>query len=203
MASITVSGMDGFSQAADNNKASILAVLKECLVADANVLEVGSGSGQHAIHMAAMLPEIRWQPSERDEVLPLLTRNITAFGSANILPPVSLDLSASQWPEGSVDCVYSANVLHIVSSDLGANLIRGGAQTLMAGGLLVFYGPFRYGGRCTTPSNADFDDWLRERDPRSGVRDFEWVCGLAAEAGLKLWDDRAMPANNQMLVFRR
>lgn len=195
--------MQGFSQAADNNKAPILAVLAEWLPDDANVLEIGSGSGQHALHAAAALPSIRWQPTERDAALATLTSNVAAFGTANILPPAALDLALPRWPENPYDCVYSANVLHIVSATLGASLIQGGANTLVEDGLLALYGPFKYQGEFTTPSNADFDLWLKDQNPHSGVRDFEWVCGLARGAGLSLLEDRAMPANNRLLAFRR
>lgn len=195
--------MEGFSQAADNNKAPITAVLTEWLSGDAHLLEVGSGAGQHAIHCAAALDEVRWQPTERDEVLPLLTRNIAGYGSPNIRTPVALDLAQGNWPDETFDAVYSANVMHIVSEALGENLIRGAAQVLAPGGLLLLYGPYKYAGEFTTPSNADFDDWLKARNPESGVRDFEWVCGLAADVELAFVEDRAMPANNQFLLFRR
>ena len=195
--------MQGFSQAADNNKTAILAVLAQWLANDASVLEIGSGSGQHALHAAAAMPNVRWQPTERGEALATLTNNIATFGTANIPPPVALDLALPQWPESSYDCVYSANVLHIVSATLGASLIQGSANTLVESGLLALYGPFKYQGEFTTPSNAAFDLWLKERDPHSGVRDFEWVSSLANDAGLSLAADRAMPANNRLLMFRR
>ena len=195
--------MQGFSQAADNNKTAILAVLAQWLANDASVLEIGSGSGQHALHAAAAMPNVRWQPTERGEALATLTNNIATFGTANIPPPVALDLAIPQWPESPYDCVYSANVLHIVSATLGASLIQGSANTLHENGLLALYGPFKYQGEFTTPSNADFDLWLKERDPHSGVRDFEWVSSLANDAGLSLAADRAMPANNRLLMFRR
>jgi cyclopropane fatty-acyl-phospholipid synthase-like methyltransferase len=195
--------MQGFSQAADNNKAPILTVLSEWLQDHARVLEVGSGAGQHAIHFAGTLESIRWQPTERAEVLPTLVENIAAYGSANILPPIPLDLSANHWPQDTVDCVYAANVMHIVSQSLGANLVRGAAEMLAKGGVLLLYGPFKYRGDFTTPSNADFDQWLKARDQSSGIRDIEWLCDLATESRLSLVEDRPMPANNQMLVLRR
>lgn len=195
--------MQGFSQAADNNKAPILTVLSEWLQDHARALEVGSGAGQHAIHFARALKSIRWQPTERAEALPTLVKNIATYGSANILPPIALDLSTNDWPQDTVDCVYAANVMHIVSQSLGANLVRGAAEMLAKGGVLLLYGPLKYRGDFTTPSNADFDQWLKARDQSSGIRDIEWLCDLANESGLSLVEDRPMPANNQMLVLRR
>ena len=194
--------MQGFSQAADNNKAAILAVLAEWLPHRAKLLEIGSGAGQHAIHMAAALNHVHWQPTDRAPVLPMLTSNIAEYGTANILRPTALDLATQTWPAQTYDCVYSANVMHIVSSELGENLICGAAKMLTADGLLALYGPYKYAGDFTTPSNADFDLWLKARDAQSGIRDFEWVHDLAARSGLRLMADQRMPANNQMLIFK-
>ena len=195
--------MEGFSQAADNNKTPILNTLREWLSNGELVLEIGSGSGQHAIHITSTLSKIRWQPTERPNILPILTKNIASFGSPNLLTPQSLDLAAVEWPTESVDCVYSANVIHIVNETLGRSLIETAAESLRAGGLLALYGPFKYQGNFTTASNAEFDDWLKDRNPSSGIRDFEWVMGLAQESGLTFMEDRSMPANNQFLAFRR
>ena len=195
--------MEGFSQAADNNKIPILEVLTSWLSDDQLVLEVGSGTGQHAIHMAAALKGIRWQPTDCFEVLPNLIKNISTYGTSNVLTPTNLDLSLNQWPAEKVDCVYSANVIHIVSEALVEKLIRGAAKTLSEEGLLALYGPFKYRGTFTTPSNADFDSWLKARNPESGVRDFEWILELAKDSGLSFSEDRSMPANNQFLAFRR
>ncbi|MAV74955.1 MAG: methylase [Halieaceae bacterium MED-G27] len=195
--------MEGFSQAAENNKTSILDVLRDWLKPDACVLEIGSGSGQHAIHFSQALPNIQWQPSDRSEVQSLLQSNTQVYGSSNLLAPITLDLSSPQWPNTQIDAVYSANVLHIVSTDLCEIMIKGAAQCLQAGGLFIIYGPFRYGGSFTAPSNAEFDDWLRARIPNSGIRDFEWVDELARAGDLVLQEDRSMPANNQCLIFQK
>ena len=193
--------MEGFSKAADNNKAAILAVLAECLPHQADLLEIGSGAGQHAIHMAGEVKHIAWQPRDRASGLPLLNNNITAYGSTNILTPTTLDLAEDPGPADTFHCVYSANVMHIVSRELGEKLIRGAAKALAADGLLILYGPYKYADNFTTPSNADFDLWLKERDAQSGIRDFEWVRDLALQCGLVLLEDRPMPANNQLLLF--
>ena len=193
--------MEGFSAAANNNKGAILAVLAKWLPKQAKLLEIGSGAGQHAIHMAGELKHIHWQPSDRASVLPMLTSNVAAYGSANILTPITLDLAEDIWPAETFHCAYSANVMHIVSSELGEKLIRGAAKALAEDGLLALYGPYKYAGDFTTPSNADFDLWLKERDAQSGVRDFEWVRDLAERSGLRLLEDRQMPANNRLLMF--
>ena len=194
--------MQGFSQAADNNKAAILAVLAEWLPHQAKLLEIGSGAGQHAIYMAASLNHVHWQPTDRAPALPMLTSNIAEYGTANILRPTALDLATQTWPAQTFDCVYSANVMHIVSPELGENLICSAAKMLTADGLLALYGPYKYSGVFTTPSNADFDLWLKARDAQSGIRDFEWVHDLASRSGLRLMADQRMPANNQMLIFK-
>ncbi|MAD93057.1 MAG: methylase [Gammaproteobacteria bacterium] len=195
--------MQGFSQAAENNKAAILAVLAEWLPHQTKLLEIGSGAGQHAIHLAAALNHLLWQPSDREIVLPALTSNIDEYGPVNILGPITLDLASHTWPAQTYNCVYAANVMHIVSSELGENLIRGAAKVLTDEGLLALYGPFKYAGDFTSPSNADFDLWLKECDAQSGVRDVEWILDLATHAGLWLVEDRQMPANNQMLIFQK
>ena len=195
--------MEIFSQAADNNKTPILDVLKDWLRPGASVLEIGSGSGQHAIHFSRELPSVEWLPSDRLAIQPLLTKNIQQYGSSNVLAPVAMDLATPRWPDTQIDAVYSANVLHIVSTDLGETMVKGAAQCLQMGGFLILYGPFRYQGSLTMPSNADFDAWLRARDPNSGIRDFEWVDELARAGDLVLQEDRSMPANNQCLVFQK
>ena len=196
--------MQGYSPAADNNKAAILSVLTPYLSEGDHVFEIGSGSGQHAIHMAAALPQIQWQPSDRANTLALLSANIREYGTPNVQQPIELDLEKPPLalPEG-VQCVYAANVMHIVSEPLGATLIKLAGQSLLKDGYLVLYGPYRYGGEFTTESNKDFDGWLKDRDSDSGVRDFEWVERLANKCGLTLIKDHAMPANNQCLVFKK
>ena len=195
--------MEQFSQAADNNKSVIAEVLGDWLPARASVLEIGSGSGQHAIHMGSSMARVSWQPTEHPDRLETLASNISRNAPAKVHGPAPLDLALEHWPKQSFDCVFSANVIHIVSESLGERLIVGGAQATGADGLLILYGPFTYRGEFTTDSNRDFDQWLRSRDEKSGVRSFEWVEHIAERAGLVLAEDRAMPANNQCLVFKR
>ena len=195
--------MQGYSQAAENNKAPIADVMGKHLSPDASVLEIGSGAGQHALHMSHAFPGITWLPSEREAVVPLLRANLALYESNNIQPPLVLDLNDFTWSGDPVDAVYAANVMHIVSESLGERLVQVAADALRSSGLLILYGPYKYNGQFTTESNAAFDQWLKDRDPASGVRDFEAVIATAQCSGLTLTQDYAMPANNQMLIFER
>jgi len=195
--------MQGYSQAAENNKAPIADVMGKHLPPDASVLEIGSGAGQHALHMSHTFPGITWLPSERKAVVPILMANLALYESNNIQPPLVLDLADFTWSGDPVDAVYAANVMHIVSDSLGKRLVQLAADALRSSGLLMLYGPYKYNGQFTTESNAAFDQWLKDRDPASGVRDFEAVIATAQCSGLTLAQDYAMPANNQMLIFER
>lgn len=195
--------MQGYSQAAENNKAPIADVMGKHLPPDASVLEIGSGAGQHALHMSHTFPGITWLPSERKAVVPILMANLALYESNNIQPPLVLDLADFTWSGDPVDAVYAANVMHIVSDSLGKRLVQLAADALRSSGLLMLYGPYKYNGQFTTESNAAFDQWLKDRDPASGVRDFEAVIATAQCSGLALAQDYAMPANNQMLIFER
>ena len=195
-----------FSEACERNKGPILEVLQRWLGHQAGVvLEIGAGTGQHAVHFARSLPHLSWQPTERLEHLAALAARIEVAGSCNLLAPVELDVEQGAWPcdADSVDAVYSANTLHIVSWPQVQALFRGVGRVLRDEGLLIVYGPFRYGGQFTSHSYAVFDEALRSRNPPSGIRDFEAVDALAAAQGLRLVEDCAMPANNQALVWRR
>ena len=195
-----------FSEACERNKGPILEVLARWFGPLAGVaLEIGSGTGQHAVHFARGLPRLAWQPTERLEQLAALTGRVEVEGSSNLLAPLELDVTQASWPFGadSFDAVFSANTLHIMSWPQVQALFRGVGRVLRDDGCLAVYGPFRYAGQFTSHSNAAFDEALRQRDPLSGIRDFEAVEALAAAQGLRLVEDCAMPANNQTLVWRR
>ncbi len=195
-----------YSEACERNKHPILAVLRRVLPAGATVLEVGAGTGQHAVHFARELPQLAWQPTDRDTALPGLAARIDAEGTANLRPAFELDVSRGPWPApGSHSVVYTANTLHIMGWPQVEAFFDGVAALLrpLPEAMLVAYGPFRYGGRFTTDSNRDFDAMLRARDPASGIRDFDAVDALAGRAGLHLREDCAMPANNQLLIWVR
>ena len=197
------STMERFSQAANNNQSAILQVMSAWLPDGGDVLEIGSGSGQHVLQMAKSFAALRWQPTEQIGVLAALIKNVRNYGTPNIATPISLDLSKHEWPIRVFDCVYSANVLHIVNTTLGAKLIEGSAAVLKGGGSLMLYGPFKYQGKFATESNANFDVFLKDRDLNSGIRDVEWVSTIAENEGLSLVADQDMPANNQFLVFQK
>lgn len=190
-----------FSEACERNKGPILEVLRGSFADSAQVLEIGSGTGQHAVHFAAQLPHLTWHPTERLETLAGLTARIQAEGSRNLMPATVLDVRQPVWPVRSADAMFTANTLHIMAWPEVEALFRGIGATLTPGGVFCVYGPFRRGGRHTSPSNQAFDRMLRERDPASGVRDLEAVTALAAGIGMALAEDHEMPAHNRLLVF--
>ncbi len=192
-----------YAESCERNKAPILEVLRVVLAGAEEVLEVGSGTGQHAVWFARHLPDLHWQPSELATGLAALRARLQAEAPANVRAAIALDVASRPWTAREFDAVFSANTLHIMSAAQVEQFFLGVGEVLAPGGVLCVYGPFRYGGRFTTPSNAAFDQWLRARDPLSGVRDFEVVDGLARAQGLSLHADHAMPANNQALVWRR
>lgn len=192
-----------FSEACERNKAPILDVLREVFADRSHVVEIGAGTGQHAVHFARHLPHLRWQPTDRSEYLPGLAARIAAEGAPNLCPSLELDVLQPEWPPLDADAVFSANTLHIMGWPEVQAFIRGAGRLLADGGTLAVYGPFRYRGAFTTRSNAEFDHMLRERDAASGIRDFEAVDALAAGAGLEFLRDVTMPANNQLLVWQR
>jgi cyclopropane fatty-acyl-phospholipid synthase-like methyltransferase len=195
--------MLAFSEACERNKQPILGILRDKLAGSTRVLEIGSGTGQHAVHFARHLRHLVWQPTDRADYLQDLAARIAEEGTPNLLAPLELDVLLERWPPVAADAVYSANTLHIMSWPEVEAFFSGVGQTLAAGGVLVVYGPFRYAGKFTSGSNAAFDCSLRGRDPASGIRDIEAVNRLAETQGLTLAADHAMPANNQLLVWIR
>lgn len=191
------------SDACERNKEPILSVLRVCFADRAHVLEIGSGTGQHAVHFARHLPHLAWHPTEQLTYLPDLAARVRFEGGANLQAPTVLDVRQAVWPARSVDAVFTANTLHIMSWTAVGALYRGVAAVLVAGGVLCIYGPFRYGGEYTSESNREFDLMLQERDPLSGMRDIGAVSDLAASYGLSLVADHDLPANNRLLVFRK
>ena len=192
-----------FSEACERNKGPILEVLRSAFADVGRLLEIGSGTGQHAVWFGQNLRHLAWQPSEVPGQLPGLRARLEAEAPENVLAPMALDIARHPWPAAGVDGIFTANTLHIVSWSHVGHFFRGVGETLAPGGMLCVYGPFRYRGRFTTPSNAEFDLWLKRRDPVSGVRDFEAVEALAAAEDLALIADHPMPANNQCLGWRR
>jgi len=193
-----------FSQACENNKGPILEVLSRVFPETGRVVEIGSGTGQHAVHFAAGLPHLSWQPTDRPENLPGCRLWVDGAGLPNLQSPLALDVLEQPWPvEPPVDAVFSANTAHIMHWPAVQALFDGVGRLLALGGVFALYGPFRYGGKDTSESNTRFDLFLREQDPAMGLRDMDEVLPLARRAGLALEDDVAMPANNRTLIFRR
>jgi len=195
--------MRPFSEACEQNKDPILAVLRTVFAARKRVLEIGSGTGQHAVYFAHHLPHLIWQTSDLTENHDGIRSWINEAGLVNVLPPLALDAASAHWPVDSVDAIFSANAIHIMSWGHVIKMFAGIGRILETGGSLCLYGPFNYGGKFTSASNAQFDAWLKKRDPLSGVRDFEDVHALAHAQGLELVKDYAMPANNRTLVWER
>jgi len=190
--------------AAARNRQPILEVLRTCLPDRGLVLEVASGTGEHAVHFAAALPGLVFQPSDPDAAA---RASIDAWGTdsglPNLRPALALDASAAGWPIAAADAVLCCNMIHISPWASTVGLVGGAARVLPSGGLLYLYGPYRRGGRHTAPSNEAFDADLRRRNPAWGVRDLEAVAALATEAGFDPPEVVEMPANNLSVVFRR
>lgn len=195
--------MKPFSQACENNKDPILAVLQRHLSGAHFVLEIGSGTGQHAVHFASRFSGVLWQTSDLEANHAGIRQWIEDSGLTNVVPPLALDVMTDPWPVTSVDAVFSANTAHIMSPPMVSAMIRGVARLLADRGLFLLYGPFNYDGAYTSESNARFDEWLRQRDPESAIRDFEDLDRQARQVGLHIVEDNTMPANNRLLVWSR
>lgn len=192
-----------WSAASERNRDPILAVLARAFAGRRRVLEIGSGTGQHAVHFAAALPALSWQASDRAENLDGIRAWLDQAGLPNTPAPLPLDVRDGVWPTGPFDAVFTANTLHIMGPEEVETLFRRLPEVLAADARLAIYGPFNYGGQFTSPSNAQFDASLRASDPRRGIRDVEWITQLARRAGLTLGQDCAMPANNRLLLWTR
>lgn len=192
-----------FSQACENNKRPILEQLLRFLPPAGLVLEIGTGTGQHAVHFAAALPQLQWQPSDRPEAVDHCRPWLAEATSDNILAPLSLNVAASPWPLAQAAAVFSANTSHIMSWPEVEAMFAGVARLLSEGGRFCLYGPFNYQGRYTSDSNRDFDHYLKSQAATMGLRDMDDLQALAARVGLSLIEDVAMPANNRFLVWQR
>ncbi len=192
-----------FAESCAENQQVILETIAPLLRERREVLEIGSGTGQHAVHFAAAMPHLRWQTTELAPHHAGIRLWIEDAGLANVLPPLELDVSGESWPAGSYDAVFSANTAHIMSWSQVQAMFAGVGRLLRPGGLCMLYGPFNYGGRYTSESNGRFDRWLKQRDPLSGVRDFEALDRLAQTRGMDLAADYEMPVNNRTLVWQR
>lgn len=190
-----------FSGSAAENKQVILEALQPLLADKHCLLEIASGTGQHAVHFGKALPHLTWQTSELAENLPGILQWLEEAQLPNVLAPLTLNVSDANWPTQTYDAIFSANSFHIMTeiqvNDFFSNL----PKVLQTDSLVMIYGPFNINGRFTSESNAQFDCWLKQRNPLSGIKDKDWCDGLAQLAGLQLSEDIIMPQNNRILVW--
>ncbi len=192
-----------YSESCEQNREPILSILRGVFADRRHVLEIGSGTGQHAVYFGQALTHLSWQTADVLQYHAGIAAWLNEASLPNVMPPLELNVNQSAWHMGRYDAVFSANTLHIMSALEVAKFFIGVGQVLLPGSVLVVYGPFNYNGQFTSESNARFDQWLKARDPASGVRDFETVDALAQEQGLSLQQDYKMPSNNRTLVWEK
>jgi len=192
-----------YAEACDRNRGPILKVIQPLLESRHAVLEIGSGTGQHAIYFAEQMPHLIWHTSDREVNHAGIHAWLAKAGLANTRLPLSLDVAIAAWPPLTVDVVFSANTAHIMSWEEVLMLFAGVGRLLSSDGLFLLYGPFNYSNQYSSDSNRDFDQRLKQRDPQSGIRDFEALDQLAQQAGMELLHDYQMPANNRLLCWRK
>ncbi len=191
-----------FSQSSEENKQVILQKIQPLLSSKQTVLEIASGTGQHAVYFAQQMPHLIWQTSDLKESHSGIQLWLNEAGLENVLKPLNLDVSESNWPARSYDAIYSANSFHIMSEQNVTDFFARISTVLNQDAIVMIYGPFNYAGQFTSESNANFNAWLKQRDPLSGIKEFEWCNELAEKAGLKLIEDLEMPVNNRILVWQ-
>lgn len=191
-----------YSQACENNKTPILERLREIFDAPGTALEIGTGTGQHAVHFATALPHLKWQPTDHPDALDTSRLRLERAALPNILPAIELDVATADWQVPSFNWVFSANTAHIMAWDEVEQMFHHIGERLPKNGAFCLYGPFNNKGQYTSESNRQFDQHLRARASHMGIRDLEELDALSASAGLTRVENFAMPANNQLLVFR-
>ena len=192
-----------YSAASQRNRVPILQALRDYLPLSGTLIEIGAGTGQHAVYMAPSFPALNWLPTERRSEIPGLAARLALQGSNNILAPVQLDVLTDPWPKDLFTAAYSANTSHIMSWQAVQAMMRGVGACLVPGGRFCLYGPFNADGDFTAPSNEAFDRGLRARDPAMGLRDIEALESEAGRLQMILAECRVMPVNNFLLVFRK
>lgn len=192
-----------FSQSCENNKQPILEIIQTVFLESTTVWEIGSGTGQHACYFAQNLPHLIWQATDREENLAGINSWIEEIGLVNLLKAQALNVVDEQWPCQQIDALFTANTLHIMQSKEVECFFSGLSKCLTEQARVCIYGPFNYHGHYTSASNAEFDQWLKARDHRSGIRDIEMIKELANSADLKIKNDISMPANNRLLVLQK
>lgn len=192
-----------YSESCDQNKDPIFSVIRPLLKDAKNVLEVGSGTGQHAVYFAEKIPSLVWHTSDCEPYLPGITMWLAEAGLDNTRMPIELNVSHSIWPSLSFDAIFTANTVHIMHWHNVEALFAGVGKLLNTEGQFIVYGPFNYKNAYTSDSNERFDGWLKSRDTESGIKNFEDLCLLAEKDDMFLVDDIEMPANNRILVWKR
>lgn len=193
-----------YAESCDQNQQVILDILQQVFAEPGRVLEIGSGTGQHALFFTQHLPHISWQPTDMASQLDGILMWMEDADHDRIQQPKELDVGKEAWGlDNTFDYTFTANTTHIVSWPLVQSMFKGIAESLKSGGLFAQYGPFNYGGEFTSESNARFDVWLKSRDPDSGIRNLEDLQSLAQSHSMQLQEDYAMPANNRILVWRK
>lgn len=192
-----------FSQSCEDNKVVILETIADYLQSIDSVLEVASGTGQHAVYFAENLPHLTWQTSDLLDSHVGIRQWLHEAGLPNTLEPFELNVSESPWPSKRYGALFSANSFHIMGKQNVIDFFANVSAVLNDNALVLIYGPFNYNGEFTSDSNANFDVWLKNRNPLSGIKDFEWCNQLAEQAGLNLVDDIEMPVNNRVLVWKK
>jgi len=195
--------MKQYSQACDENRGPILGIIGEVFSGTHSILEIGSGTGQHAVYFARRLPHLTWQPSDLSENHASINAWRAEASLVNVLPPIELNVTATTWPDGKYDGLFSANTTHIMSWEAVQSMFDGIGNLLQTGARCCLYGPFNYAGSFTSDSNRRFDAWLKDRDPASGIRDFEALADLATANGFELETDNEMPVNNRLLIWKK
>lgn len=189
------------SPAAYRNRQPIFQHLTHQLNKNDSVLEIGSGSGQHALYFCEKIPSLQWQPTEQAEYLQALTQNLAQIRTANLRPPFELEVTSFSWENKQYDVVYTANTLHIMTASQVEHFLQHVKYTLKTSGKLIVYGPFKYQGKFTSDSNQEFDTFLKARNSGSCIKDYEWVNEILSSNGFALEADINMPANNQLLTW--
>ena len=195
--------MKPYSESCAQNRDPILKVLQQELQQATHLLEIGSGTGQHSVYFAGAFPHMIWQTSELAENIPGIIHWHQDCDAPNLPAPIVLDADKGPWPETRFDAIFSANTAHIMGWPQVEKMFVGVGQCLQMGGSFLLYGPFNYGGKYTSESNARFDQWLQQRDPQSKIRHMEEVQELGLQQGLILVKDHEMPANNRILQWRK
>ena len=192
-----------YAESCVRNSQPILEVLARYLEPGSEILEIGSGTGQHAVHFCQAFPGITWQTSDLRETHAGIQLWIEESGLTNLIPPLTLDVAQAQWPTQQYDTIFTANTAHIMAAEAVEKMFRAIPYCLKEGGQFILYGPFKYDGQHTSESNIHFEHWLKSVATHRGIRDVTWLQTIGDELGIKLVDDIEMPANNRILVWQR